>query len=144
VEMSKFDDLVTCKRCGSDACYKQEVSEEITNYQCMGCGFQTNTLMTEDNKFYQEQIEVLPELYKDILHKDEDGIIWMPSTTNIPDKGLVFVTGTSAEDWQWAGVKIAIVDDKPKMDMKTMQKFSEKDYMEALDYIGVFEKKDEN
>jgi len=142
--MSKFDDLVTCKRCGSDACYKQEVSEEITNYQCMGCGFQTNTLMTEDNKFYQEQIEVLPELYKDILHKDEDGIIWMPSTTNIPDKGLVFVTGTSAEDWQWAGVKIAIVDDKPKMDMKTMQKFSEKDYMEALDYIGVFEKKDEN
>jgi len=97
--MSKFDDLVTCKRCGSDACYKQEVSEEITNYQCMGCGFQTNTLMTEDNKFYQEQIEVLPELYKDILHKDEDGIIWMPSTTNIPDKGLVFVTGTSAEDW---------------------------------------------
>tara|TARA_B100002019_G_scaffold29448_1_gene23355 strand:- start:6539 stop:6967 length:429 start_codon:yes stop_codon:yes gene_type:complete len=142
--MSKFDDLVTCKRCGSDACYKQEVSEEITNYQCMGCGFQTNTLMTEDNKFYQEQIEVLPELYKDILHKDEDGIIWMPSTTNIPDKGLVFVTGTSAEDWQWAGVKIAIVDDKPKMDMKTMQKFSERDYMEALDYIGVFEKKDEN
>lgn len=142
--MSKFDDLVTCKRCGSDACYKQEVSEEITNYQCMGCGFQTNTLMTEDNKFYQEQIEVLPELYKDILHKDEDGIIWMPSTTNISDKGLVFVTGTSAEDWQWAGVKIAIVDDKPKMDMKTMQKFSEKDYMEALDYIGVFEKKDEN
>ena len=137
--MSKFDDLVTCKRCGSDACYKQEVSEEITNYQCMGCGFQTNTLMTEDNKFYQEQIEVLPELYKDILHKDEDGIIWMPSTTNIPDKGLVFVTGTSAEDWQWAGVKIAIVDDKPKMDMKTMQKFSERDYMEALDYIGVFE-----
>ena len=100
--------------------------------------------MTEDNKFYQEQIEVLPELYKDILHKDEDGIIWMPSTTNIPDKGLVFVTGTSAEDWQWAGVKIAIVDDKPKMDMKTMQKFSERDYMEALDYIGVFEKKDEN
>lgn len=142
--MSKFDDLVTCKRCGSDACYKQEVSEEITNYQCMGCGFQTNTLMTEDNKFYQEQIEVLPELYKDILHKDEDGIIWMPSTTNIPDKGLVFVTGTSSEDWQWAGVKIAIVDDKPKMDMKTMQKFSERDYMEALDYIGVFEKKDEN
>jgi len=28
--------------------------------------------------------------------------------------------------------------------MKTMQKFSERDYMEALDYIGVFEKKDEN
>ena len=116
--MSKHDELTICKRCGSDACYKQEVSEEITNYQCMGCGFQTNSLLTKGSKFYNEQVEVLPELYKDILFQDEDGLIWMPSSTNIPDKGL---------------------------DMKTMKKYPEKDYMEALDYIGVFNKpEDEN
>lgn len=143
--MSKHDELTICKRCGSDACYKQEVSEEITNYQCMGCGFQTNSLLTKGSKFYNEQVEVLPELYKDILFQDEDGLIWMPSSTNIPDKGLVFVTGTSADDWAWAGVKLTEKKGKLAMDMKTMKKYPEKDYMEALDYIGVFNKpEDEN
>ena len=38
------DNLKICDRCGSDACYVQEVNNEITNYQCYGCGFITNTL----------------------------------------------------------------------------------------------------
>jgi len=153
-----MDKLVICKKCGSNACYAQEVNEEITNYQCMGCGFITNSLMKADSKFYEEQIEILPELYKDILYKDEDGLIWIPSTVNIPTMGMVFANGTSPESWGWSAVRdVAITEEEKekyvksdgtyyefRMDMETMKHFDQSDYMDALEYIGVFEKESQN
>ena len=47
-----MDNLTICKRCGSDACYTQEVTPEITNHFCYGCGFQTNTLMKEGEEIF--------------------------------------------------------------------------------------------
>ena len=38
---------------------------------CYGCGFTTNTLMTKDSEFLEEQLEVLPEIYKDLVLVDE-------------------------------------------------------------------------
>jgi ribosomal protein L1 len=147
------DNLQTCSRCGSDACYVQEVNNKIKNHMCYGCGFITNSLMKKDEQFFQEQIEVLPNLYKELMGEDEDGLIWMPNTVNIPDKGMVFADGTSAENWRWAAVKAIPMKEEEqkefqekgkdyqfKMDMETMKHFDERDYMEALDYIGVFEK----
>ena len=61
------DNLTTCDRCGSDACYVQEVNEKIKNYMCYGCGFITNSLMKVDSDFLKEQMESLPELYKELL-----------------------------------------------------------------------------
>ena len=66
------DNLVICDRCGSDACYVQEVNNEIKNYMCYGCGFITNSVMKKDSKFLEEQMETLPELYKELLGEDED------------------------------------------------------------------------
>jgi hypothetical protein len=147
------DNLQTCSRCGSDACYVQEVNNKIKNHMCYGCGFITNSLMKKDEQFFQEQIEVLPNLYKELMGEDEDGLIWMSNTVNIPDKGMVFADGTSAENWRWAAVKAIPMKEEEqkefqekgkdyqfKMDMETMKHFDERDYMEALDYIGVFEK----
>jgi hypothetical protein len=42
--------------------------------------------MKRDSEFLQQQMEVLPELYKELMGEDENGIIWMPSVVNIPDK----------------------------------------------------------
>ena len=67
-----MDNLTICKRCGSDACYTQEVTPEIINHFCYGCGFQTNTLMKEGEEFFEQQKELLPELYKDLIYKDEE------------------------------------------------------------------------
>ena len=153
-----MDKLVICKKCGSNACYAQELNEEITNYQCMGCGFITNSLMKTDSDFYKEQIEILPELYKDILYKDEDGLAWMPSTVNIPTLGMVFANGTSTEAWGWSAVKAVVVTEEEKekyqkpdgtyyefrMDMDTMKHFEQDNYIDALEYIGVFENKEQN
>jgi hypothetical protein len=152
-----MDNMITCPRCGSDACYVQEVNHEINNYQCYGCGFITNSLLKKDSKFFEEQIELLPNLYKELMGEDDEGKVWMPSTINLPEKGMIFANGTSSENWKWGAVKAIEVNEKNKekypipgkkgefykyrMDMETIQEFEEKDYIEALDYIGIFNQK---
>ena len=152
-----MDNMIICDRCGSDACYVQEVNDEIKIHQCYGCGFMTNSLLKQDSQFFEEQMELLPNLYKELMGEDDDGKIWMPSTINIPDKGMIFANGTDINSWKWGAVKATPVPEedkekypipnkkgeyyKHKMDMETLQDFDEKDYIEALDYIGIFTQK---
>lgn len=146
-----MDNLVICDRCGSDACYKQEINLDINLYWCYGCGFTSNTAMKVDSEFLKEQMEILPELYKSLMVEDETGKIWMPSMVNIPDKGMVFTDGTGSTNWRWAAVLATAVKEEEKekfklksggyaewkMDMSTIKHFNENDYMEALSYIGI-------
>jgi hypothetical protein len=150
-----MDNLIICDRCGSDACYVDEVNQDIKTYFCYGCGFQTNSLMVEDGEFLTQQKEILPELYKDLFHKDEKGKVWMPSAINLHEKGMIFANGASAFDWHWSAVKSVPVKEEEKhkypnpkkpgehykfrMDMDTIKNFSEKEFMDALEYIGIFE-----
>ena len=145
-----MDNLTVCGRCGSDACYVQEVNNEIKNYMCYGCGFVTNSLMKKGEPFFEEQFNILPNLYKELLGEDEDGLIWMPNTINIPDKGMIFADGTRAENWSWAAVKAIPMPEEEKtqfkekgkdyewkMDMETMKHFPEREFMDALSYINL-------
>lgn len=149
-----MDNLIICKHCGSDACYVTENGPEIKTYSCFGCGFTTNSLMKEGEEFYEKQISVLPELYKDLLFTDDEGLVWMPTTINLPQQGMVFYNGTSKEDSKWSAVKAVKVTEEEKekypikgkpgqfyeyrMDMSTIMNYEMKDFMEALSYIGVF------
>jgi hypothetical protein len=145
-----MDNLTTCERCGSDACYVQEVNSEVKLYHCYGCGFIANTVMTRGSEFLEQQLAVLPELYKELMGEDENGLIWLPSVVNVPDKGMVFADGSNGQQWAWAAVKATLMSEEEKtkfktkgkeydykMDMSSLQHFSERDYMEALSYIGV-------
>jgi hypothetical protein len=145
-----MDNLTTCERCGSDACYVQEVNQDVKLHFCYGCGFQANTAMKRDSEFLQQQMEVLPELYKELMGEDENGTIWMPSVVNIPDKGMVFADGVNGQQWQWAAVKATLMSEEEKtkfkekgkefdykMDMSTLQHFGERDFIDALTYIGI-------
>jgi hypothetical protein len=150
-----MDNLIICDRCNSDACYVQEINQEIKNYQCYGCGFITNTLLVKDSQFFNEQMELLPNLYKELMGEDESGKIWMPSTVNMPSKGMVFANGPNSLSWNWAAVLAVPVTEEEKtkypipgkeeeyyewrMDMDTLEEFPEGDYIEALDYIGIFD-----
>jgi hypothetical protein len=109
--------------------------------------------MKEGNEFYDKQIEVLPELYKDVMFKDENNLVWMPTTINLPQQGMVFYNGTSKENAKWSAVKAVKVLEEEKekypikgkpgefyeyrMDMTTIQSFEMKEFMEALSFIGV-------
>ena len=148
-----MDDLIICPKCTSDACYKQEVNEKIKNYMCYGCGFISNTLMKDGEDYWKEQLIVLPELYKDLTHKDGNNQYWIPNTINQSEVGMVFLNGNKDDNWTWSGVKALVVEDKEKlkypipgkpgkyykhrMDMENIKHFGERGYMDALSYIGL-------
>ena len=147
------DKLSICPKCGGDCCYIQEINDKITTYSCMGCGFHTNSLMKKGEEFYEEQLNVLPELYKDLVFEDKDGKNWLPLNINLPEQGMIFANGSSTKNWKWAAVKSVEVNDdekekypipgkkgqfyKHRMDMTTMKMFDEKDFIEALSFIEV-------
>lgn len=143
-----MEKLVECKRCSGNACYEQNITEDITTWLCMGCGFTTSTLMTEGSKIVTEAIETSPELYKDLMFKDLDGRIWLPSTLTLPAKGMVFIDGTSKTNWKWAAARAIEISKEEqnkfpegqthKMDMKNISHFEQKDFMDAMEFIGFF------
>ena len=143
------DNLGICSRCNSDACYEQDLGVNYKVYMCYGCGFTTNTLMTEGSEFLEEQLEVLPEIYKDLVYVDDEGLNWVPSTISLPEKGMIFIQGKSVNDWTWASCPAKELADEEKskfpegtthkMDMKSVKYFNERNFIEAMDYIGVFE-----
>ena len=142
-----LDTIIDCPKSGGDLCYKTEINKDITNFLSLSCGFWTNTLMKKDSEFYEEQITTLPELYKDIAWEDpQTQLIWIPNTINIQDKGMVFANGSNAEEWNWSAVKAIPLEKEDdakvegqthKMDMSTIKPFKERDYIDALSYIGV-------
>ena len=144
----KYDNLISCSRCGSDACYTQEVNKDVSLEFCYGCGFQTNSLLTSGSDFFNAQMEILPDIYKALMDEEESGKLWMPTFIKT-DKGMVFADGSGRESWAWAGVKNVEVKEEEKekyknakyrADMETIKHWPEGDIMEALDYIGHFNK----
>jgi hypothetical protein len=108
---------------------------KVSIWICMGCGFTSNTTITDLNK---EQMETtLPELYKALRYKDQDDKYWYPNSVMLEDKSMVFAEGASINDWKWSAVQS--VDGKA--DMTTKKEFPEREFMDALEYIGYFNQK---
>ena len=72
------DKLDICPRCGSDACYVTEVNQDINNYFCYGCGFQSNTLMREGEEIMEEQMEIF---LNSLIHAENYAIFGYNKTT---------------------------------------------------------------
>ena len=135
------DEMIICPKCGCDACYKTQINEVKSSYFCWGCGYQTNDLMKEGEFDFEGYEEILPELYKDVKHQDEEGRVWYPITINLD--------GKSADTVEWSGIKVIELteedkaqpkfkDKKYKSDAKSLKSFGN-DFIEACDYIGVFD-----
>jgi hypothetical protein len=127
------ESFIICPKCEGNACH--EVSnDKLIVWSCFGCGFTSNSTLTEDKL---EEVEVvIPQLYKDLKFKDDKGYYWYPNSIMLEDKSLIFADGKTSEEWKWAGVQ----SKDGKADMTTVKYFEEKEFMEALDYIGFFEK----
>jgi hypothetical protein len=143
------ENMIICPKTKGDACYVTEISENIKGYFSFSCGFWTNSLMTKESELYKEQIELLPELYKDLAWEDpETGLVWFPHTVNEEKKGMIFAYGTGVDNWGWAAVKAVEIPENErkeimgkiqthKMDMGNMKVFHERDYIEALSFINI-------
>lgn len=149
------EEIIECVVCKGDLCYKTEITKDVTNYSCLGCGFISSNLMKEGQDFWDEQVEIMPELHKDLIFKDNTGQFWMPTTVNIEEVGMIFANGSSKNNWNWAAVKAVEIPEedrkrfpipnkkgqfyKKRMDMKTLMEFpSDKGFMDGMDYLGLF------
>ena len=145
------DKLISCTKCGCDACYATEINETKKSYFCWGCGYQTSDLMKQgefDTNAFEENI---PELYKDVKYIDSEKRIWYPTTINIITKGTVFLFGTNSQDISWAAIKTIPLTDTEKSDPKykgtdyksdsKSLKYFGNDFIEACDHIGFFDVK---
>ena len=123
--------LIDCTRCESNAC--SEISNgKVTIWICMGCGFTSNNTITDSNT---EQMETtLPELYKALRFKDKSGKYWYPNSVVLENKSMVFAEGTSVDDWKWSAVQ----SKDGKADMSTKKEYPEREFMDAVEYIGYF------
>ena len=74
-----YEEIIDCPKSGGDLCYKTQVTPDISNFMSLSCGFYSNSLMKEGEAFYQETIQSLPELHKDLAWKDPNtDLIWLP------------------------------------------------------------------
>ena len=150
----QHEEIINCPKSGGDLCYKIQVTPEVYNYMSLSCGFWTNSFMIEGHDFYMQQMETLPELYKDLAWVDsETELVWLPNTINVQDKGMIFANGSDISNWGWAAVKAIEIPEedrekhpipgkpgefmKYRMDMKNMKMFKERDYIEALSHIEI-------
>jgi hypothetical protein len=106
--------------------------------------------MKEGEFDFEKYEETIPELYKDIKGRDDEGRIWYPISINIVDKGTVFLNGTDVSNVHWSAIKVISLTEEEKQepkykglayksDAKSLQHFGD-DFIEACDYIGIFEK----
>ena len=144
------DKLVECNRCGGNACYEQNIDTTTKTWLCMGCGFTTSTKMLAESKLVADLLETQPELYRDLLFTDSTNKVWAPATLTLPGMGMVFIDGTSKENWGWTAVKAIelteeeksnnkhLKDQTHKMDMSNASKFGQREFMDACEVIGFF------
>lgn len=147
------DKLVTCKKCGSDACYETPLNETINSYLCLGCGFTTQTNLVEGSEIQKAFHATLPQLYADLKHIDSENKTWYPATINMEKKGIIFVNGTSVSDWKWTVMKATEIKDEEKekfkkgvgeyfthkIDAKTQRDYPRAGFLDAAEYLGLFE-----
>ena len=150
--MTKLTDkLDTCPKCNCDGCYVLPINETKYSYSCFGCGFYTSDLLIEGEYDRPEYESQFPELYKDIVYTDANNRNWYPQTVTT-QSGTVFLNGPNKEAWQWSAIKNIDLTEKEKemprykgktykSDPKSIKSFGN-DFLEALDYIGVFDKND--
>lgn len=149
--------LIICKKCGGELCYETfgyQPDESLKVWNCMGCGFTSNSYLKEGSDLQKQQEETLPELYKDLKFVDLNQNVWYPLVLNFPDKGMIFANGVSKNNWGWSAMLVTKVLEeekskfkKPgtkdeyyeyKMDQKTLKNFDKNDFISAAGYIGIF------
>lgn len=140
---------------GSNACYERTIvdgntNDTITTWLCFGSGYTTSTLMMKDSPAVKNALATSPELYKDLMHEDKQGRVWLPATITLPEKGMVFIDGTDKVNWNWTAVdSVPLTEEDRKLkeypaeqttrvDMKNKRIYSKNDFMDALESIGFF------
>jgi len=148
------DNLTQCKHCGSQLAYESIVEGKSYEVSCIGCGFMTNNYLLEGTEELKSYLESLPHIYADLASVDEDGLCWVPMYKDLPGKGVIYVAGTSKENWLWAYAPYVDLKEgdpeaflykltdgtvgKYKLDFKNQEFFGQDQFLLALQRVGYF------
>ena len=89
--------------------------DNLKTFMCLFSGYQTSTLMYKDSEYTERILDGLPQLYKDLSIEDELGLIWVPMTINLKDKAILFIDGTSKDEWKWCVAPYSKEEDSEEM-----------------------------
>lgn len=132
-----MDRLTKCKHCESDACFESIINAKPSWY-CFTCGYKSSTLNTITSPFdFSEFEKGLPEIVIDNKFIDNEGYVWYPYIINDKTMGMIFPEGTNKLDWEWKSIKY--VDGN--LDMDNATNYHKLNYMDALEFIGYFNKR---
>jgi len=145
------DAFSICRNCGSDVCYEVDHGNSM-HWSCLDCGFYTNTFMLKDSDVVEQIKDTSPELYKDLMHVDGDGLVWFPKVID-NEHCLIFIDGISIDSWSWCYIpKVSIpfseqyrypVKGKPgefhttRVDQNLKKTFGQLDFILALQESGM-------
>lgn len=157
MELQVENNKIDCPKCASSNCFEEVhtvATNSVKSYICMGCGFTSTSLNTEDSEYIKNFEETCPELFKDIKFIDpERKIVWYPTVLNFPELGLIFPDGANAFNWVWRAVPVKPVgeDEKEKYpipgepgkfyetkaDMESSKTFDQKSFTDACKYLKI-------
>lgn len=136
------DKITTCKRCSGAFCYEQALPDNVTSWLCMNCGFTTVSTMKVGSEQVKSLYNTLPDLYKDLLHEDDQSLVWAPATITVPEVGMVFIDGTNAKNYNWTFAPIIPIAKKDRkkyskgqthrVDMSSAQSFGPFEFINAM------------
>lgn len=143
------DQITTCRKCSSPLCYERH-EEGIIFWDCLQCGFSTNTLLLKNTEAVLSYQSMMPSLFVDIKYEDKEGFVWFPTTVIKDGIGIIFPDGSSKDDWKWAVARHVPVEDlekekfkkkdgsyhKYKTDMKNVLHFDQNMFSKALEALG--------
>ena len=150
-----MDNLTECPCCGSNACSKTTAHDGNEIYLCWTCGMSTTSELIDGSDFEKNNFSQTAELIKDLKQVHND-LAWYPKVINLPEKGMVFPEWNKRmKDWYWASVKAVPITEEEKdkypnpnnpgeyynfkMDIKNIKRFNKVCFMDAAEYIGMFE-----
>ena len=147
-EQQVIDSFVVCPHCGSTLCYHEDQGEGVESMICMHCGFTTTNQMLEGSETEKAVTAKHPSLYKDLKFVDVHGFVWYPAVITVPGTGMVYVDGSSTEDWEWASTPMRKLTRKERRSGRFGQNefvavpnatkhFGKEGFMQAMSSLGL-------
>ena len=106
---------ILCPVDGGANCFQERLPEGDT-YMSFDCGYASNEHYKIGGDAIANVLSKAPKLVQDLAFEDTArGIVWIPSVVQIPNKGIVFPDGESADKWGYRfAEEIAIPEDEQK------------------------------
>lgn len=144
---------ILCPVDGGANCFQERLPEGDT-YMSFDCGYASNEHYKIGSEAVKNVLSKAPQLIQDLAFEDTArGIVWIPSVVQIPNKGIVFPDGESADKWGYRyAEEVDISKDEQKnwpiegkdgkfyearLDMENSKPYESFEFAKAIENLGL-------